>query len=293
LVAVAPRWLDQRLPMVTAAVEAGVKAIYCEKPFARSLAEADEMLAACDARGVKLAVAHQNRAFPAPGLAQTLLAAGKIGRLRTMRAFTKHDERGGGLELLLHGTHLFDLMRFFAGEAHWCHARVTQDGRDVIAADAHLDDEGGLIAGDDVVAEYGFERGVIGWLESIRSDDGGGTPYFHLELGGTGGVLALWSSLSSPVLHYPRPFALPDAPDRWEIVQPEVAPLPEGVSAMHPANQELVADLLAALEQDRQPIASGHAARAALEMIMGAYESHLTGHRVALPLERREHPLAR
>src|SRR5215212_6481913 len=30
LVAVAPSWLDQREPMVVAAAEAGVKAIYCE-----------------------------------------------------------------------------------------------------------------------------------------------------------------------------------------------------------------------------------------------------------------------
>jgi predicted dehydrogenase len=133
VVSVGPSYLHEHEAMVVAAAEAGVKAIYCEKPIARSLDEADRMLAACDARGVKVAVAHQNRATPAPRLVRELIAAGKIGRLRRMRAWPKQDSRGGGLELLIHGTHMFDLMRWFAGcagqgesgDARWCHGRVS------------------------------------------------------------------------------------------------------------------------------------------------------------------------
>jgi predicted dehydrogenase len=115
--------------MVVAAAHAGVKAVYGEKTLARSLDEADRMLAASDAGGVKLAVAHQNRAFPGPRLAQALIAAGRIGRLRRLRAWPKQDSRGGGLDLLVHGTHMFDLMRLLTGDARWCHARVTCNGR--------------------------------------------------------------------------------------------------------------------------------------------------------------------
>ena len=159
------------------------------------------------------------------------------------------------------------------------------------AADAHEDEAAGPLAGDDVVAQYGFDGGVAGSLESMRSADGGGSPYFHLELCGTGGVLALWSSLTSPVLFTPRPFAVPDRQDKWEVFQPKAEPVPAGVSTLHLANRVLVHDLLAAVEEDRQPSASGHGARAALEMIFAAYASHLAGRRVQLPLAERRHPL--
>ncbi|MGH2369510.1 MAG: Gfo/Idh/MocA family protein, partial [Chloroflexota bacterium] len=155
LVAVGPRHVDQREAMLTAAIRSGVKAIYTEKPFARSLDEADRVLAAADVRGVKIAVAHQNRAFPPQRLARELLAAGKIGRLRAIKAYGKQDRRGGGQDLMVLGTHMLDLMRLFAGDARWCHARVTQDGQDATPADVRpAEEEAGLIAGADLIAHY-------------------------------------------------------------------------------------------------------------------------------------------
>ena len=44
IVSVAPRWMDQKHDMVIAAAEAGVRGIFCEKPFAPTLAEADAMI---------------------------------------------------------------------------------------------------------------------------------------------------------------------------------------------------------------------------------------------------------
>jgi predicted dehydrogenase len=269
-----------------------VRAIYCEKPLARSLDEADRMLAACARAGTKVAVAHQNRAFPAPRLAQELIAGGKIGRLRTMRAFGKLDARGGGQDLLVLGPHMLDLMRRFAGDARWCNARVTQAGREVTAADAvPAAEEGGWIAGDDVVAQYGFDRGITGAFESVRSDDGGGNPYFRLELGGTGGLLTFWSSPESPVYSFPGPFAGPDRRGEWEPLRPEPLPGADAHGGMHAANQAIVRELLAAVESGGQPLASGDDARAALEMALAVYASHRRAERIALPLTDREHPL--
>jgi predicted dehydrogenase len=298
LVVVAPHWLAGRRERVLAAVAAGARGLLVEKPFAASLEDADAMLAAADERGVKIAVAHQNRAFPAPRRAGAALAGGKIGRLRAMRAWSKHDERGGGLELLIHGTHAFDLMRHFAGEARWCHARVTAAGREARAEDAApAAYGGGPILGDDVVASYGFDGGVTGAFESMRSDDGGGSAYFRLELCGTAGVLTLWSSASRPdVAFYPRPFVLPDAAGDWQTLPgtPLAAPpgSPAGAGPMHPANHALATALLAAVEGRGAPLSSGRDGRAALEMILAAYASHLRGGRVALPLTDRAHPLA-
>src|SRR5688500_7737770 len=52
IVCVTPSWPGQQEAMVIAAAQSGARGIYCEKPFATSLAEADRMLAACEARGV-------------------------------------------------------------------------------------------------------------------------------------------------------------------------------------------------------------------------------------------------
>ncbi|MGH2368931.1 MAG: hypothetical protein ACRDI2_12095, partial [Chloroflexota bacterium] len=187
-------------------------------------------------------------------------------------------------------------------DARWCHARVTcageregqNEGRDARPADVH---EGryasGPVAGDGIVATYGFDAGATGIVESMQSDDGGGSEYLRWEVGGTGGTLAFWSRLDSPVYFCPRPYPLPDCPAEWQRFQPEGVPLQAGRSGLHPANQTLVRDLLAAVEENRAPTASGHDARAALEMVLAAYESHITGGRVALPLQARTHPLTR
>ena len=63
VVSIAPRWIDQHHEMVLAAAERGIH-IYMEKPMCRSPLEADEMIAACEANNVKLALAHPTRYSP-------------------------------------------------------------------------------------------------------------------------------------------------------------------------------------------------------------------------------------
>lgn len=65
--------------MALAAIGAG-KHIYCEKPLALSLAQAEEMHEAAARRGVKTMVAFNNLKSPAAKLAQAIIARGEIGR---------------------------------------------------------------------------------------------------------------------------------------------------------------------------------------------------------------------
>jgi predicted dehydrogenase len=58
-------------------------------------------------------------------------------------------------------------------------------------------------------------------------------------------------------------------------------------------NNLAILDLIDAIENDRKPTSSAEDAVAALEMILGTYESQLTGKRVPFPIENREHPLQR
>ncbi|HLR94582.1 MAG TPA: Gfo/Idh/MocA family oxidoreductase, partial [Jiangellaceae bacterium] len=70
------------------ALEAG-KHVLCEKPLANSVAEAEEMAAAAEraaANGVRAMVGFTYRRVPAMQLARQLIAEGKIGEVRQVRA---------------------------------------------------------------------------------------------------------------------------------------------------------------------------------------------------------------
>ncbi len=89
IVTVAPRWPDCHRDMVVASAEAGCH-IFMEKPFCRTLAEADEMVAACEQHNVKLAIAHQTRVQPA---AQTSPPVDRRRTYRRRRRITRTGQR--------------------------------------------------------------------------------------------------------------------------------------------------------------------------------------------------------
>ena len=68
--------------IVVDGVEAGVKGIFCEKPIATTIADADRMIAACKARGVPLLIDHTTRWLPQYAQARNLIRSGAIGQIR-------------------------------------------------------------------------------------------------------------------------------------------------------------------------------------------------------------------
>ena len=109
-VSICPRHADQHHDMAMAAIEAGVKGIYIEKPFCRTPAEADTLIAACEKHGTKIAVAHRNRYHPTLLQIDKLIAAGEIGRMLEIRGRGKGDRRGGGEDLWVLGCHILNLI---------------------------------------------------------------------------------------------------------------------------------------------------------------------------------------
>src|SRR5215470_1934397 len=109
IVSVADRWLDQHRDMVVACAEARAS-VFLEKPMCRTLAEADEMVTACERHHVKLAIAHQTRYSPRLKRVRELIGSGLIGDVLEMRGRGKEDSRAGGQDLMVLGTHIFDLM---------------------------------------------------------------------------------------------------------------------------------------------------------------------------------------
>jgi predicted dehydrogenase len=300
VVSVADRHLDSHRDMVLACAEAGAS-IFLEKPLCRNLTEADEMVAACEKHHVKLAIAHQTRYSPRLQRVKDLIADGRIGDLLEMRGRGKEDQRAGGEDLMVLGTHIMDLMRLIAGDARWCEARVGVVGRDrvtpITKADLRDGNEGiGLLAGDHITALYGFDRGVVGHFASVRCNRGKGEPdRFGLTILGTRGVIQLTTGSLPPCWYLADPGWFPGrSRAAWQEITSnglgKAETLKDG--GLGQANVWIVQDLLGAIERDRQPKGSIYDGRAALEMIHAVYESARTRAAVDLPLRNRRHPLA-
>ncbi|MCR5042230.1 MAG: Gfo/Idh/MocA family oxidoreductase [Clostridia bacterium] len=102
------------------ALEAG-KHVYCEKPMAKSYAEAKKMYDAAERTGKKLTIGYQNRQHGQHQYAKTVCDAGEIGEVYFAEAFAirrravptwgvflNEEEQGGG-PLIDIGTHALDL----------------------------------------------------------------------------------------------------------------------------------------------------------------------------------------
>ena len=162
IVAVAPRFLDEHHAMILAAIENGARGIYVEKPFCHTPAEADEIIAACEKRNVKLAIAHRNRYHPALLTVAALVKDGAIGRLLELRGRGKEDDRGGSLDLWVLGAHVMNMIHFFAGKPVACTATLLQEGRPITRADVKDGAEGvGPIAGGIECSQISVERTLL------------------------------------------------------------------------------------------------------------------------------------
>jgi predicted dehydrogenase len=294
IVSVADRHLDMHEAMVTACARAGAN-VFLEKPMARTLAEADAMVRACETHHVKLAIAHQTRYSPRLARVKELIAAGRLGDVLELRARGKEDTRGGGQDLMILGTHLMDLMRLIVGDASWCFARVSQGGRPAVKADVRPGGEGmGPMLGDRIEASYGLAGGVTGYFATHRARHGAGQR-FGLAVYGSKGVLQIGTGSLPPVHFLDDPSWWPGRSKvAWQEVTSGGPGKPETLTdrSLHAGNVWVVKDLIEAIENDRQPKGSAYDARAALEMILAVYDSHRQGKPVELPLRERRHPLS-
>jgi UDP-N-acetyl-2-amino-2-deoxyglucuronate dehydrogenase len=102
-------WHPLHAEFTLLAAESRPRAILCEKPMATCLAEADAMIAACEANDVKLAIGHQRRFYRSWTRARELLAQGAIG---TPVLITVQTGEG----LLNCGTHVVDAIRYLLGD---------------------------------------------------------------------------------------------------------------------------------------------------------------------------------
>ena len=154
---------DSHAEYTTKAAQAG-KPVYVEKPMARSHAECERMIEACEAAGVPLFVAYYRRRLPAFLKIEKLLAEGAIGEVRlvSIQLFEPAAEQGmetlpwrvlpeisGGGYFFDLGSHQLDLLDYLFGPIAAVQGRATN--------------QAGLYPAEDAVcAHWTFASGVLG-----------------------------------------------------------------------------------------------------------------------------------
>jgi predicted dehydrogenase len=252
-----------------------------------SLEDGDRMVKAAEQAGLKIAVSHQGVYLPPAQEVKRMLDEGRLGQVQSIYAHGKQDRRGGGEDMIVLGTHLFNMMRYFVGDVAWMFAHVTSEGREITPDDVREGTEPvGLVAGDCINSYFAFKSGVAGFFDS-RKDQVGSDKRYGMDIVGSEGVISLRGGIGSNAAIYPHPLWSPtDTSQKWEKLDFDNKP-------PHVGNSLAIVDLIDAAENDREPISSGRAAVAALEMILGTYESQITGARVLFPMKNRKHPLER
>jgi predicted dehydrogenase len=205
---------DTHAEIAIAALDAG-KHVLCEKPLANTVAEAESMVEAAEraaARGVRAMVGFTYRRVPAIALAQRLVAEGRIGDIRHVRAQYLQDwiadadaplswrldkEKAGSGALGDIGAHIIDLTQFITGNRlHEVsgHLETFVKERPIAAEHAGLSGtasaERGPVTVDDAAVFLGrFTGGALGVFEATRFATGRKNA-IRIEINGSLGSLA-------------------------------------------------------------------------------------------------------
>jgi len=294
VVGICPRWIDQHHDMIVAAAQAGCH-IYMEKPFCRTLAECDSAIKELDKRNLKLGIAHISQYSPVLEVVRSLIGNGEIGKVLELRARGKEDQRGGGEDLWVLGSHVLGLMRSLAGaNATSCTAVVTQQGHRVTKSEVVTGAEGiGPLAGDNVQARYSFPGVAYGHFASRRGV--AGSPWrFAIQVFGSKGIIEMESG------YLAKAYILRDSswsPGRsgksWEpITSAGVGkPEPRTDGTYEGGHIAAINDLIDSIKQNRPTKCSAEDCRSIIEMIAAVFESHRVRGPIELPMTTRVNPL--
>ncbi|MBN1829951.1 MAG: Gfo/Idh/MocA family oxidoreductase [Deltaproteobacteria bacterium] len=295
---------EEHYEPIKTAIESGCH-ILCEKPLCASLEENDHLITLAEQHNAKVAVAHLARYALVFRTAKRMIENGDIGKVLTVYGRGKEDERGGGEDMMVLGTHIFDLMTFLFGCPEYVFADVRNQGRPLVATD-RLDtsEPVGICAGDAIWAYFRFANDVNGAFES-RRDLYEEQIRMGITVVGTTGTLSVrydhkrdlrLSRSKLPMEDEAHYEVIPLKEDR--ILPPDIEPIDyenyghgTGNYYFGDNNRFAALDLMSAIDEDRQPVSSIYDAKVALEMIYGVYASSLARKAVTFPLEDRKHPL--
>lgn len=103
---------ESHFSVLEEAVKYKVKAIFCEKPIAKNLSEAEEMISLCHENKIILQIDHQRRFDRNVQKVKDYILKGRLGNIQQV---TFYYTAG----IVNSGSHMFDLMLFLFGKAEW------------------------------------------------------------------------------------------------------------------------------------------------------------------------------
>jgi len=255
--------------MVLAAAAAG-KHVVCEKPLARTVAQGQEMIAACEQAGVKLFVAHVVRFFPEYAQAKAQVDAGVIGKTAVLRMtrgsfqpkkavdnwFVDFEKSGGMmLDLMIHDL---DYARWVAGEVQTVFAKKLSSSHPEAGVDHGL-------------AILTHRNGTISHVEGSWAYP---PPMFRtkFEIAGSNGLIQQDGEKTASIgLHLRK---------EQDANVPDVA-LPGSPLSEDPYATQIMAFYASLMEETAVPV-TGADGLAALQIALAAIESAKTGKPVHL-----------
>lgn len=256
---VTPDHLHRRV--VEVAVETGARGIFCEKPIATTLEDADAIVRVVRDAGVTVNVNYTRRWYPEFVEARRLVRSGELGPLSQIVL-----QSGGPRAMLFRNhTHALDLLSFLAdSEPVWVWAELERGFEDY--GTAYAGDGGNDPATEPGVNAYiAYANGVRGYLTGMKDTVGVEHAVtlhlkearIHFDLEG----IRLHSSYSEDI--------------RTKPSVPRVQPVrPSWTMA---GMQAGIADLITAMDEGRDPASPPEAARATVAITQAILLSQARG----------------
>lgn len=235
--------------VMAAIAGSGVRGVFMEKPICRTLREADAMIAATDAAGIKVVVNHVRTFDPYFRRIRSLIESGTIGRVRSVMV-RWHEGMSFG------GSHLFDLLRFLLGsEARWVYGHLDE-------GDGHFDPGG---------------SGVIGFPDDVEvflDNRVGHAAPRELDVAGDAGRIRVGDHL------FPELYTKDESSPFGELVK---RPFPGSVDGTSPMTVA-VAELIRAIETGEKPASDLRDGRTNLELAVAFHLSARERRPIELPV---------
>lgn len=268
-------------------VAAAGKHVLVEKPIALTLADADALIDACNQANVRLGVVLQNRFNPPMVALRKALDEGLLGRLllgnatvRWHRPQSYYDVGWRGTEsmdggiLLNQAIHHVDALSWMMGEVQSVYAYMDTLNHEIEVPDV-------------CVASLRFTNGAVANIEASTL-----TYPHNLE-----GSVAVFGEKGSVKV---GGTAL-DRTDFWKVegqLEQEAAILTDQYENMPESrgysHRMQIAEMIAAVEEERPPSTSGEEARKSLALVLSIHESAKLGKEIIIasnPTDKRQNRL--
>jgi UDP-N-acetyl-2-amino-2-deoxyglucuronate dehydrogenase len=252
------------------------KHVVSEKPMALSLLQADALVNACDAAGVRLFVVKQNRLNPPIQLLRRAVDKGRFGRIfmanvtvrwqRPQEYYDAEPWRGtwefDGGAIMNQASHYVDLVQWLVGPVESVVAKTATQARRIEAEDSGI----GIL---------NFRSGALGVIEVNvltypRNLEG------SITILGEHGSVKIGGTAVNRVDHWS--FATYDDDDK--LVESANTNPPTVYGFGH---EGYYRNVLAVLRGEAAPETDGRAGRKSLELILAMYESARTGREIPIP----------